>query len=191
MKRRGVVLGALGLGVAGALAGGIGVAAAATGPAGAAGPGPGGRAAATAYWADADVTPGRGVCGQGSTFEAAAKYLGLTEDQLRTRLQDGQSMAQVAKAQGKTVTGLEDAIVSAMRQRLQANTALTSAQRATLLERLQQRVEAFVTTTHEPGTGMGLRLGRADDAGGPGAGFGMGAGRGMGPHGGMGAGMGR
>lgn len=200
MKRSGVALGVLGLGVAGALAGGIGVAAAATGQAGAVATGPFARTAATAYLADNDASPGNGVCGragqagqagQGTTLDAAAKYLGLTEDQLRTRLQDGQSMAQVATAQGKTVSGLEDAIVSAMTQRLQANTALTSAQRATLLERLRERVQAFVSTVHEPGTGMGLRLGRADDASGTGAGFGMGGGFGMGPHNGMGAGMGR
>ena len=40
------------------------------------------------------------------------RVLGVTTAQLRTELQGGQSLADVAKTQGKTVSGLEDAIVA-------------------------------------------------------------------------------
>ena len=43
---------------------------------------------------------------------AIAAYLGITATELRTDLHSGQSLADVAKAQGKTVSGLEDAIVA-------------------------------------------------------------------------------
>src|SRR6478609_6118326 len=43
-------------------------------------------------------------CGhhRGPGLDSAAKYLGLTEAQLRTQLQNGKTLAEVAKAQGKT-----------------------------------------------------------------------------------------
>jgi len=42
----------------------------------------------------------------GQFLGAAATYLGLTGDQLRTQLESGKSLADVAKAQGKTVSYL-------------------------------------------------------------------------------------
>lgn len=44
--------------------------------------------------------------------DEAAKYLGLSVDELTTRLRNGRSLAQIAKAQGKSVEGLKTAIVS-------------------------------------------------------------------------------
>ena len=40
-------------------------------------------------------------------LDAAASYLGLTEDQLHSQLESGKTLAEVAKAQGKSVDGLE------------------------------------------------------------------------------------
>src|SRR5512141_1848266 len=44
-------------------------------------------------------------------LETAAGYIGITEAQLRTELENGKSLAQVAKAHGKSVDGLIDALV--------------------------------------------------------------------------------
>jgi hypothetical protein len=190
MNRKQITVGVLGFGVAGALVGGIATATAVDNPArpdaGSA------RLAASTVpmpCRDDDDVPGRhgGAFGNGTAFEAAAKYLGLTETQLRTQLTDGKTLADVARAQGKTVTGLKDAIVAAVRERLQANTRLTTEQRTAMLERLGTRVDAMVNAKHEPSSGTGLRLGRADDTGNRGPGASMG--RGM--RAGMGGGMGR
>jgi hypothetical protein len=43
---------------------------------------------------------------------AIAAYLGISATELRTDLQSGQTLADLAKAQGKTVSGLEDTIVA-------------------------------------------------------------------------------
>ena len=55
-----------------------------------------------------------GIHRNGGPFAPAAKYLGLTQEQLLTQLRDGKSLAEVAKAQGKSVDGLKQAILSAM-----------------------------------------------------------------------------
>lgn len=47
-------------------------------------------------------------------FGAAARYLGLTDAQLRAQLRSGRSLADVAGAQGKSVDGLKQAIRSAV-----------------------------------------------------------------------------
>src|SRR5262245_15338256 len=55
------------------------------------------------------VGPHRGGFGHhrvGAGLDAAAKYIGITEAQLRTELQNGKSLGEVAKAHGKTVDGL-------------------------------------------------------------------------------------
>ena len=52
--------------------------------------------------------------GQNSPMTAVAKYLGLSRAELREQLQAGKSLADVAKTQGKSVSGLEDAMVAAL-----------------------------------------------------------------------------
>lgn len=54
-----------------------------------------------------------GPGGHGAELTAAAKYLGLTEAQLRAKVVKGTTLAKIAKAQGKDVAGLEAAIVDA------------------------------------------------------------------------------
>lgn len=82
----------------------------------------------------------------------AATYLGITEAQLQTQLRSGKSLADVATAtSGKTVAGLEDAIVAAATKAVNANTNLTADQKAQIIANLKTMVDAMVTRT--PGAG--------------------------------------
>jgi AraC-like DNA-binding protein len=62
--------------------------------------------------------PGRGALGEG--LQAAAGYLGITPAELGSQLAAGKSLADVAKAQGKTADGLAQRLVAAARARLDA-----------------------------------------------------------------------
>ena len=89
--------------------------------------------------------PGRGGGGPGSA--AIASYLGLTAAELRTQLQSGKTLADIATAQGKTVSGLEDAIVADAKTHLDADVTagkLTAAQEATMLADLKSHVDDMV-----------------------------------------------
>lgn len=55
-----------------------------------------------------------GIHRNGGPFAPAAKYLGLTQEQLLTQLRDGKSLADIAKAQGTSVDGLKQAMLSAL-----------------------------------------------------------------------------
>lgn len=54
------------------------------------------------------------------TFRAAADYVGLTREELLARLREGQSLAEIAEAEGKSVEGLKRAIRAAITARLDA-----------------------------------------------------------------------
>ena len=56
---------------------------------------------------------GRGAK-EGGPFAAAAKFLGLTQQELLTQIRDGKSLADVARAKGKSVDDLKQAILSAL-----------------------------------------------------------------------------
>src|ERR671934_1463802 len=80
-------------------------------------------------------------------LDAAASYLGLTEEQLETQLESGKTLAQVAKDRGKSVDGLIQALVDAATKRLDADVAagrLTKAQEQQILSGLKQRITDFV-----------------------------------------------
>lgn len=80
-------------------------------------------------------------------FAAAAKYLGVTEAKLRASLEAGDTLAEIAKANGKTAAGLEDALVAAAKADLDKKVAagrLTSAQRASILADLESRIDDVV-----------------------------------------------
>ena len=86
----------------------------------------------------------------GGPLGAAATYLGLTDVQLFQDLASGQSLAQVAKARGKSVSGLEQAMVDAARTRLDRAVKagrLTKTQEQQLLSGLQAKVAAAVNRT--------------------------------------------
>ena len=106
--------------------------------------------------------------GPGPGAKAIADYLGLTAAELRTQLQAGKTLAQVATAQGKTVSGLEDAIVAGAKTHLDADVAagkLTAAQEATILADITSHVADMVNHTGPPAGGH-----RGPGFGGPGFG---------------------
>jgi len=86
----------------------------------------------------------------GKFLDAAATYLGLSEDQLRTQLESGKSLADVAKAQGKSVDGLKQAILSDAQAKLDQavkDGRLTSAQHDQILADLKNRIDDLVNGT--------------------------------------------
>ncbi|MGH3059390.1 MAG: hypothetical protein ACRDPP_14305 [Gaiellaceae bacterium] len=80
-------------------------------------------------------------------FEPAADYLGLEGDELRDRLSEGDSLAEIAEAEDKEVDGLVDALVAAARERLDEaleEGRLGEAERDEMVERIRERVDALV-----------------------------------------------
>jgi hypothetical protein len=80
-------------------------------------------------------------------FSTAAGYLGLTEAQLRTKLEAGDTLAEIATAQGKTAAGLVDALVAAAKADLDEKVAagrITAAQRTSILSDLESRLDDVV-----------------------------------------------
>ncbi len=73
-----------------------------------------------------------------------AKALGLTQGQLRARLEDGQTVAEMAKAQGKTLAQVRSALRADARERLADEVRdgdLTQAQADEALEHLDEHLE--------------------------------------------------
>jgi hypothetical protein len=83
-------------------------------------------------------------------LDAAATYLGLSETELRTQLSDGKTLADVAKAEGKTVDGLVSALVADEKKELDAEVSsgrLTQAQADEMLANAEQRFTDMVNRT--------------------------------------------
>jgi hypothetical protein len=80
-------------------------------------------------------------------LDAAAKYLGLTDAQLRQQLRSGKSLADVAKARNKSLDGLKTAIKDAAKTKLDKAVAakkLTQAQENNILSRLDSHIDDLV-----------------------------------------------
>lgn len=80
-------------------------------------------------------------------LDAAAKYLGLTEAALRTQLEDGKTLAQVAEDRDKSVDGLVDALVAAKKTHIQQQVEdgrLTQAEADQFVAGLKARVTEMV-----------------------------------------------
>jgi hypothetical protein len=124
------------------------------------------------------IGPGRGFHGEGHHFadlDAAASYLGITEAALQTSLNDGSTLADIAKEKGKSVDGLKDALVAAAKGDLaQAvkDGRLTEAQQTKILADLTDRIDGLVNgqlrlhTDHGPrGSGSSFGFEGAPPAG--------------------------
>lgn len=78
---------------------------------------------------------------------AAASYLGMTSEQLIQQLASGKSLAQIAASKGKSASGLEQAITTALKTKLDKLVAakmITSAQETQILNRLNARLSAEI-----------------------------------------------
>jgi opacity protein-like surface antigen len=113
---------------------------------------------------------GNGLMAGGVVMDAAADYIGISETALATARHDGASLAQIAVAHGKTVDGLQKAVVAAFDVRLQAAVAAGTVTQAQA-EQLQTQFEARVQTMLER-TATGPVAGRGSAAAGLGLGLG-------------------
>jgi hypothetical protein len=83
----------------------------------------------------------------GDPLAAAADYVGLSVDQLAQQLDSGKSLADVAKAQGKSVDGLEQALIDAATSDLDKSVAagdITGDQEQQVLDQLRSQIDGFV-----------------------------------------------
>lgn len=95
-------------------------------------------------------------------LDAAAAYLGLTEAQLRTQVENGKSLADVAKAKGKSVEGLVQALVDSAKKQLDAAVTagrLTQSQASSILAGLKSHITDFVNGTAPRFGHRGFRTG--------------------------------
>jgi len=89
----------------------------------------------------------RAKAARGGLLKIAATYLGVTNAQLVTELRAGKSLAQVATAKGKSVDGLKQALLAALKQKVDAAVAagrLPAARAQRLLERAPAHIERLV-----------------------------------------------
>jgi hypothetical protein len=92
--------------------------------------------------------------GFGGLDDGVATYLGLSEDALRTQLQAGKSLADIAKAQNKDVAGLKAEMKDALTKQLdQAVTdkKLTADQRTKILADADKHLDDIVNNTRPKG----------------------------------------
>jgi polyhydroxyalkanoate synthesis regulator phasin len=85
--------------------------------------------------------------GPGGDLSTLADSLGIEEDELRSELEDGKTIAEIAEEQGVDVQDVVDAIVAAQQERLDEAVAdgdLTQEQADELLAGAEERVTAFV-----------------------------------------------
>jgi AraC-like DNA-binding protein len=83
----------------------------------------------------------------GEKLSSAAEYLGLTEAELRTKLNDGKTLAQIADEQGKSIAGLKDAMLNGMKAKLDQlveDGRLTQAEADEMYERFQSHLDDLV-----------------------------------------------
>ncbi len=89
-------------------------------------------------------------------LQGAADYLGLTIPQLFQQLSSGKSLAQIATSKGKTASGLEQAMTTSIKTRLDklvARKVITAAQEKSLLSRFSARVARAINQKGLPFAG--------------------------------------
>ena len=102
---------------------------------------------------------GRGFGGPGPGFmhphpaalDAAATYLGMTKAELRTALEGGKTLAQIAKDKGKTVDGLVQALTTEATKKIDAAAAagkITKDQAADMKSHLNDAITDLVNGEH-------------------------------------------
>lgn len=109
--------------------------------------------------------PGRGVV-HPRHLSAAADYLGLSVPQLLQKLADGQTLAEIAKAQHKSVSGLEDELLAEAKAHLDRavkDGMLTRAQADRLQNMLESKIDDIVNGKFPQPRGFHWRNGAPDD----------------------------
>jgi hypothetical protein len=94
--------------------------------------------------------------GPGKSMDAAAKFLGLTADDLRTQMRAGKSLADLAKDKGKSVDDLKAAIRTAVTAELDQavkDNKLTADQRTKMLADLDAHLDDLINNTRPAGPG--------------------------------------
>jgi hypothetical protein len=84
---------------------------------------------------------------------AAQAYLGISASDLDSRLQSGKTLAAIASSQSKSVAGLENAIEAATTASVNADSALSASQKASIITNLRSFVDAVVTGTWDGAAG--------------------------------------
>ena len=100
--------------------------------------------------------PGHPGGGPADFANAVASYLGVTKAELKTARDNGTSLAQLATQQGKSVSGLKDAIYADAKAHLDQQVAagrLTAAQETAMLTDLQSHLDDIVNATGPPPLG--------------------------------------
>ena len=88
----------------------------------------------------------------GEKLDAAAEYLGVTDEELREALQSGKSLAEIAEENGKSVDDLKDSLLTEAETRLNeavADEKLTREQADRILERLREGIDDLVNASGE------------------------------------------
>jgi hypothetical protein len=106
----------------------------------------------------------------GDPLAAAADYLGVSVDGLAQELQGGKSLADVAREKGKSVGGLEQAVIGAATSALDKSVAggdITAAEEQQVLDQLNTQIDDFVNGNADlsiqignEGLGVQVRIGR-------------------------------
>ena len=104
-----------------------------------------------------DGGPGRGGPGRGAELDAVASLLGMTTSDLRTAVQGGQTLAQIAQAHGKTAQDVIDVIVADVKEHFATEVASgehTQAEADQRIADVTARITDMVNSGHG-GPGMG------------------------------------
>jgi hypothetical protein len=110
-----------------------------------------------------------GPLGHFGKLETAASYLGLSETELLEQLRDGKTLAEIAKAEGKSVDGLVQALVADAKSKLDQavkDGKLTQTQADELAKGLEERLTDLVNG-ELPKMGLGPRFGGFEHRFGP------------------------
>ena len=89
---------------------------------------------------------------RGAGLTTAAQALGITEDELKAALKDGQTIAEVADAEGVDVQVVIDALIAEGNQRIDAAVAdgrIDAEKAAELKAKLAEQVQKRITTPRE------------------------------------------
>jgi hypothetical protein len=92
--------------------------------------------------------------GHDPVIKATADYLGLSQAKLGSELQSGKSLADVARAQGKPVSGLKSTILGAVTSWINASSKLSAGQKTAAIGQVKSHLDAIVNVTCRSGMGM-------------------------------------